>query len=177
MVSAAATTPPPRPLPADMAAAGAAAPVAAAVQAAGGGGDGDATFRDGGRTVTVNADLLERIVKNVHILAEMVRRQNERANMCRGCKGEPDYLAEYAGEYVRQGEKARVCERCLEDAVSHEYGVHVHVWKHNLSKLTCLRCGDDVTGRGWCVCPRNAALARKDAATSTASRTTEGDAK
>ena len=172
MVSAAATTSPPRPLPADLAAQEPRSPVAAAVQA-GGGGDGDATFRDSGRTVTVSADLLERIVKNVHILAEMVRRQNERANMCRGCKGEPDYLAEYAGEYVRQGEKARVCERCLEDAVSHEYGVHVHVWKHNLNKLTCLRCGDDVTDRGWCVCPRNAALARKDGA----SRTTEGDAK
>ena len=173
MVSAA-TTPPPRPLPADMAAAGAATPLAAAVQA---GDNGDAAFHDSGRTVTVSADLLERIVKNVHILAEMVRRQNELANMCRGCKGEPDYLAEYAGEYVRQGEKARVCERCLEDAVSREYGVHVHVWKHNLSKLTCLRCGDDVTDRGWCVCPRNAALARKDAASSSASRTTEGDAK
>lgn len=128
----------------------------------------------GGKTVVVSAELLDRIIKNVNILVEMVRREKERAERCRGCGGEADYLASYEWKYVAgRAREARICERCMEDTVSRKYGMDVYVWKNNLSKLTCLRCGDDVTDRGWCVCPRNAALARKGAAP----RTTEGDAK
>lgn len=128
-----------------MAAAKAAAPDAAAVQAC----DGDnAAFRDSGRTVIVSADLLDRIVKRVDVPAEAVRRQNEFANMCGGCRGEPDCLAEYEGEFVRQRKKARVCERCLEDTVIRKHGVDVHARKHSLNKLACLRRGEDVTPAG-----------------------------
>ena len=117
----------------------------------------------GAKTVTVSADLLDRIIKNVGIVCEMVRRDAERAKMCGGCEGESDYLAEYKGEYIPSA-KAYVCERCMENTVSRKHGMDVYVWKHDLARLTCRRCGDDVTARGWCVCPRNAALARGDAA-------------
>ena len=115
------------------------------------------------RTATSTADdLLDSIAKRLDILIEMARRDAERAKRCRGCGGTSDYMAVYDGEYVAiHNDKAYVCERCMEDTVSRENGMDVYVWKHDLVKLTCVRCGDDVTSRGWCVCPRNAELARK----------------
>lgn len=124
----------------------------------------EAVNGSGAGTVTVSADLLDRIIKKVNIICEMVRRDAERAKLCGGCGGESDYLASYEGEYIPSA-KAYVCERCMENTVSRKHGMDVYVWKNDLAKLTCLRCGDDVTERGWCVCPRNAALARGDAGT------------
>ena len=115
------------------------------------------------RTVAVDADLLEQIAKHVDILAEAFRRDGERAKTCRGCGGTPDYLAVYGGKDAAADE-ARVCEGCMKDDVRRRHGVEFHVWQQDLTKLTCLRCGDDVTVRGWCVCPRNAEHARAGAA-------------
>ena len=114
-----------------------------------------------GTAANVAGDLLDSIAKRLDILIEMARRDAERAKRCRGCGGMSDYIAVYDGEYVvNRNDKAYVCERCMEDAVSRKNGMDVYVWKHDLIKLTCVRCGDDVTSRGWCVCPRNAELAR-----------------
>lgn len=112
--------------------------------------------------VSVSADLLDRIVKQVDTLAEMCRRDAERAKRCRQCGGESDYLVTYNGP-VSQGDKARVCEECMERTMVRKHGLDIYVWKQNASGLECVRCGDDVTARGWCVCPRNARLARGDA--------------
>ena len=110
--------------------------------------------------VAVSADLLARVIKNVDLLAEAARRENEKAKSCRGCKGEADYLIAYGGAY--KGRTARVCEQCMEGTVIHKHGMDIYTWKHDAAKVTCVRCGDDVTKRGWCVCPRNARLARGD---------------
>ena len=119
-----------------------------------------AQARDRTATSTVD-DLLDSIAERVDILAEMARRDAERAKRCRGCGGTSDYIAVYDGEYVvNRNDRAYVCERCMEDTVSRENGMDVYVWKHDLVKLACARRGDDVTSRGWCVCPRNAELAR-----------------
>ena len=116
-----------------------------------------------GRTVTVSADLLDRIVKTVDILLETYRREAMRAGRCRGCDGEADYQVEYDG-IVSSGETARVCEKCMESSVVHKHGMDIYTWKHGAKKVTCVRCGDDVTARGWCVCPRNSVLARSESA-------------
>ena len=113
-----------------------------------------------GTATNAAGDLLDSIAKRVDILVEMARRDAERAKKCRECGGTSDYLAVYDGEYVvNRNDRAYVCERCMEDTVSRKNGMDVYVWKHDLVKLTCVRCGDDVTSRGWCVCPRNAELA------------------
>lgn len=159
-VAAATTTTMPPPT------AGAAAESAAMARAAGARAAEAGAGRGGGgtpRTVTVDADLLEQIAKRVDILAEAFRRDGERARMCRGCGGEADYLAVYGGKDAAADE-ARVCEKCMKDDVRRRHGVEFHVWQQDLTKLTCLRCGDDITVRGWCVCPRNAGHARAGAA-------------
>ena len=151
------TVPPPPPPAAESTATARGVGARAAEAAAAGGGGGTS------RTVTVDADLLEQISKHVDILAEAFRRDGERAMMCRGCGGTPDYLAVYGGKDAAADE-ARVCEKCMRDDVRRRHGVEFHVWQQDLTKLTCLRCGDDVTVRGWCVCPRNAEHARAGAA-------------
>ena len=159
-----AAPPPPPSHPADAAAAPARAPGAApappAATPARASPDSSADL-DGGQTVAVDAALLASTIKHVEILCEALRRQDERAKRCRGCGGEADYLIAYGGLFYK-GHTARVCERCMNETVVHKHGMDIYIWKHEAAKVECVRCGDDVTARGWCVCPRNARLARGD---------------
>ena len=149
---------PPQPPPQSSAAAAAAAAASAGEAELAPAAATAAAAHDGGgaRMVAVPAELLARIIKKVDLLAEAVRREDELAKRCRGCKGEADYLIAYGGAY--KGRTARVCERCMEETVVHKHGMDIYTWKHDAAKISCARCGDDVTKRGWCVCPRNASL-------------------
>lgn len=111
-------------------------------------------------TVSIRVDLLDRIVKRLDILLEMQRRSSEaiRPDACRQCGGRADYSVVYDGLVTKKA-AAHVCEACMEGTVVHEAGMEIYPWKRDIASMKCIRCGDDVTRRGWCVCPRNAKLA------------------
>ena len=113
----------------------------------------------GPETVSVSAELIDRIVKRLDILVEMQRRSGERRPApCRKCGGTADYSVVYSG-LVNKKAAAHVCETCMEETVVHEGGMEIYPWKRDIASMKCVRCGGDVTKRGWCVCPRIAVLA------------------
>ena len=110
-----------------------------------------------GATVVVPAEyvnMVDRLIKTAEGVIKEFRQANERALKCRQCGEEPDYHVTYSGVVI-SGEEARVCEPCLNGAIIHKHGMDIYTWKQN-GTIKCLRCGADVTKRGWCTCPANA---------------------
>lgn len=114
-------------------------------------------------TASIRVDLLNRIAKRVDIVAEMQRRNEARLAACRKCGGRADYRVVYDG-LVNKMAAANVCEACMEETVIHDGGREIYPWKRDIVSMECIRCGDDVTQRGWCVCPGNARRAAAAAA-------------